>query len=164
MGVLDGVKVVESAQQGFVPSCGAVLGDSGGEEVIKIERPTGDPLRAIMGAGFIADTGDYNFLWELYNRNKRGIVLDLRVSEGSRGVRPSHRTRRRIHHQLPPVGAHKLRTNPEDLFGGEPRLIYAPRVTARVSEGPTPTPAVRRGVVLARGGIGHILSPAPTAR
>ena len=50
MGVLDGVKVVELAEHGFVPSCGAILADWGAD-VVKIERPTGDPLRAIMGAG-----------------------------------------------------------------------------------------------------------------
>ena len=55
MGVLDGVRVIELAEHGFVPSCGAVLGDWGAE-VIKIERPTGDPLRAVMPAGLVADT------------------------------------------------------------------------------------------------------------
>ena len=45
MGVLDGVKVVELAEHGFVPSCGAILADWGAD-VVKIERPTGDPLRA----------------------------------------------------------------------------------------------------------------------
>ena len=78
----------------------AILGDWGAD-VVKVERPTGDPLRAIMGAGFVADTGDFNFLWELYNRNKRGIALDLRVPEGRDRVRPAHRARRRVHHQLP---------------------------------------------------------------
>ena len=80
MGVLDGVKVVELAEHGFVPSCGAILADWGAD-VVKIERPTGDPLRSVMAAGLVADTGDFNFLFELYNRNKRGITLDLRVPE-----------------------------------------------------------------------------------
>ena len=79
--VLDGVKVVELAIHGFVPSCGAVLADWGAD-VVKIEAPAGDPLRHIMGAGLVADTGDFNFLWELFNRNKRGVAVDLRVEEG----------------------------------------------------------------------------------
>ena len=48
MGVLDGIKVVELAEQGFVPSCGAVLGDWGAD-VVKIERPTGDPAAGHHG-------------------------------------------------------------------------------------------------------------------
>ena len=50
MAVLDGVKVVELAEFGFVPSCGAVLADWGAD-VVKVERVTGDPLRHVQGAG-----------------------------------------------------------------------------------------------------------------
>ncbi len=44
MAVLDGVKVVEVAEFGFVPSAAAMLADWGAD-VVKVERPTGDPLR-----------------------------------------------------------------------------------------------------------------------
>ena len=44
--VLDGVKVIEVADWGFVPSAATVLGDWGAE-VIKIEHPRfGDPSAA----------------------------------------------------------------------------------------------------------------------
>ena len=92
MGVLDGVKVVELAEFGFVPSCGAVLADWGAD-VVKVERVTGDPLRHVQGAGLVADTGDFNFLWEQMNRNKRGIALDLRSDRRSRRARPAARRR-----------------------------------------------------------------------
>ena len=122
--VLAGVHVVEVADWGFVPSAATVLGDWGAE-VVKVERPTGDPLRAIMSAGFVANTGDFNFLWELYNRNKRGIALDLRVPEGRDAFD------RLIEHadvfitNFLPSARTKLRTNPEDLFAVNPRLVYA---------------------------------------
>jgi len=83
MGVLDGVKVVELAEFGFVPSCGAVLADWGAD-VVKVERITGDPLRHVQGAGLVADTGDFNFLWEQMNRNKRGIASTCGPSTGAR--------------------------------------------------------------------------------
>ena len=81
MGVLDGIKVVEVAEHGFVPSAAAILADWGAD-VVKVERPNGDPLRYIMAAGYVADTGDFNFLFEQFNRNKRGVALDLRNETG----------------------------------------------------------------------------------
>ncbi len=32
--------------------------------------------------GFVADTGDFNFLFEQFNRNKRGVAIDLRNDDG----------------------------------------------------------------------------------
>src|SRR3954469_8822110 len=81
MGVMDGVKVLEVAEHGFVPSAAAILAEWGAD-VVKVERPTGDPLRLIMSMGFAADTGDFNWLFEQFNRNKRGIALDLRDLDG----------------------------------------------------------------------------------
>ena len=77
----DGVKVVEVAEHGFVPSAAAILADWGAD-VVKVERPTGDPLRHIMAPAFVADTGDFNFLCEQFNRNKRGVAIDLRDDDG----------------------------------------------------------------------------------
>jgi crotonobetainyl-CoA:carnitine CoA-transferase CaiB-like acyl-CoA transferase len=158
MGVLDGIKVVELAEHGFVPSCGAILGDWGAE-VVKVERPTGDPLRAIMSAGFVANTGDFNFLWELYNRNKRGIALDLRVPEGrdafDRLIEPADVF---ITNFLPSARA-KLRTNPEDLFAINPRLVYA-KGHGQGQRGPDADAGGFDAVSYwSRGGVGHILSP-----
>src|ERR671926_381074 len=79
--VLEGVKVVEVAEHGFVPSAAALLADWGAD-VVKVERPSGDPLRLIMSMGFVANTGDFNWLFEQFNRNKRGVAIDLRNGDG----------------------------------------------------------------------------------
>ncbi len=157
MGVLDGVKVVELAEHGFVPSCGAILADWGAD-VVKIERPTGDPLRGIMGAGLVADTGDFNFLFELYNRNKRGITLDLRVPDGRAAFD------RLIEHAdvlitsfLPPARA-KLGITPEELWKINPRLVYA-KGQGQGQRGPDADQGGFDSVSYwSRGGIGHILT------
>jgi crotonobetainyl-CoA:carnitine CoA-transferase CaiB-like acyl-CoA transferase len=157
MGVLDGVKVVELAEHGFVPSCGAILADWGAD-VVKIERPTGDPLRGIMGAGLVADTGDFNFLFELYNRNKRGITLDLRVPDGRAAFD------RLIEHAdvlitsfLPPARA-KLGITPEELWKVNPRLVYA-KGQGQGQRGPDADQGGFDSVSYwSRGGIGHILT------
>jgi crotonobetainyl-CoA:carnitine CoA-transferase CaiB-like acyl-CoA transferase len=124
MGVLDGVKVVELAEHGFVPSCGAILADWGAE-VVKIERPTGDPLRAVMQQGFVADTRPFNFLWELYNRNKRGITLDLRVPEGRAAFDRLVEGADVFITNFLPSAREKLHVMPEDLWRVNPSLVYA---------------------------------------
>jgi len=155
--VLDGVKVVELAEHGFVPSCGAILADWGAD-VVKIEKPQGDPLRSVMGAGLVADTGDFNFLFELYNRNKRGITLDLRVDEGRAAFD------RLIEHadvlitSFLPAARTKLRVLPEDLWAVNPRLVYA-KGHGQGQRGPDAEQGGFDAISFwARGGIGHILT------
>jgi crotonobetainyl-CoA:carnitine CoA-transferase CaiB-like acyl-CoA transferase len=71
--VLEGVRVVEVSAWAFVPSAGAVLADWGAE-VVKIEPPTGDPMRGLISAGITAGP---SFPWEIWNRGKRSVALDL---------------------------------------------------------------------------------------
>ena len=157
MSVLDGVKVVELAEHGFVPSCGAILADWGAD-VVKIERPTGDPLRSVMTAGLVADTGDFNFLFELYNRNKRGITLDLRRPGGrstfDRLIRDADVF---LTSFLPPARA-KLNVTPDDLWAVNPRLVYA-KGHGQGQRGPDADAGGFDSVSFwGRGGVGHILT------
>ena len=84
------------------PSTTAVLGDWGAD-VIKLEDPTtGDPIR-----GFVTRTmGDPNARirppFELDNRNKRSVAVDLRTRRGPRIRAQADRTRRRLRHQPSP--------------------------------------------------------------
>lgn len=61
--------------------CGKLLGDLGAD-VIKIERPGGDPARLI--GPFYHDEPDpeKSLFWWAYNISKRGITLDITTSEG----------------------------------------------------------------------------------
>jgi crotonobetainyl-CoA:carnitine CoA-transferase CaiB-like acyl-CoA transferase len=156
--VLDGVKVVELAIHGFVPSCGAVLADWGAD-VVKIEAPQGDPLRHIMGAGLVADTGDFNFLWELFNRNKRGVAVDLRVEEGRVVFDRLLEDADVFLTNFLPTARAKLRVNPEDIWKVNPRIVYA----KGHGQGQRGDDADLGGFdavsYWARGGLGHVLTP-----
>src|SRR5271157_6369129 len=81
-GPLAGVKVVEMTmfQQG--PVAGMRLGDLGAD-VIKIEAKTGDPARGFMKiVEAMSGLKGNNYYFEHTNRNKRGIVLDLKNKTG----------------------------------------------------------------------------------
>jgi crotonobetainyl-CoA:carnitine CoA-transferase CaiB-like acyl-CoA transferase len=82
---LDGIRVVDCTvwQQG--PMAAMLLGDMGAE-VIKIEeRVGGDPARGMMrvaGAIATAQLGQRNVYFEMANRNKRSLTLDLTKDRG----------------------------------------------------------------------------------
>src|SRR6185503_11035437 len=79
--VLAGIRVVEVAAWTFVPISGAVLSEWGAD-VIKIEHPvTGDPQRGLVSSGLVPGGGDVNFMFEVPNRGKRSVGLDISTDE-----------------------------------------------------------------------------------
>src|SRR5215207_2663414 len=82
--MMDGVRVVELAAWVAGPAAAGVLADWGAD-VVKVEPPTGDPQRAIFGAvGAREQTSVPPF--ELDNRGKRSVVLDLRSDTGAEAM------------------------------------------------------------------------------
>jgi crotonobetainyl-CoA:carnitine CoA-transferase CaiB-like acyl-CoA transferase len=78
---LEGIKVVEMAVWAFGPAAGAILGDWGAD-VIKIEDPAGgDPMRGIEMIGGVPAPEKYS-MYDLDNRNKRSIAIDLKKRQG----------------------------------------------------------------------------------
>jgi crotonobetainyl-CoA:carnitine CoA-transferase CaiB-like acyl-CoA transferase len=73
---LHGVRVVEFAHVAAGPFAGMLLADLGAD-VVKVEPPTGDQMRAWPP---FADDGDERFSHNFasVNRNKRSVVADLR--------------------------------------------------------------------------------------
>ena len=71
-GALDGVVVLDLTTHLSGPFCGQQLGDLGAD-VIKIESPQGDSIRG--APPFVEGEGAPFMLW---NRNKRGVRLDLK--------------------------------------------------------------------------------------
>lgn len=78
---LEGIKVVEVAMWAFVPAAGGMLSDLGAD-VIKVEPPSGDPLRGLQIGGMGGEASKIDFSWESYNRGKKSITLDLKTEAG----------------------------------------------------------------------------------
>ena len=72
---LDGLVVLDLTTHLSGPFCGMQLADMGAD-VIKIESPQGDSIRG--APPFVEGEGAPFMLW---NRNKRGIVLDLKAAD-----------------------------------------------------------------------------------
>ena len=79
-GLLSGYRALDLTDEKGL-WCGKVLGDLGAD-VIKIERPGGDPARNI--GPFYKDTPDpdKSLFWFYNNLNKRGITLNLETPDG----------------------------------------------------------------------------------
>src|SRR5438876_2014433 len=133
-GALDGVRVLELGIWVAVPSAGAVLADWGAA-VIKIEPPEGDPLRGLAATGLVPYQPDVNPAFQLDNRGKRSVTIDLRKPEG-RAV--AHALVARSDVFLSNLRRHKLAGLGMDyatLRRVHPRLVYA-GLTGYGTEGP----------------------------
>ncbi|HEY6394074.1 MAG TPA: CoA transferase [Candidatus Binataceae bacterium] len=79
---LEGIKVVELAMWVAGPSTAAVLGDWGAD-VIKLEDPAGgDPIRGFVTRSMNDPNLQLRPPYELENRNKRSVAVDLRKPDG----------------------------------------------------------------------------------
>ena len=73
---LSGVRVLDLTRVLSGPFCTMLLGDLGAD-VIKVEAPEGDPVRA-QGA----QRDGLSWYFAAFNRNKRSVRLDLRQAQG----------------------------------------------------------------------------------
>src|SRR5712664_4913923 len=73
---LDGIRVVDLSRVLAGPYCGALLGDLGAD-VIKVEDPGGGDESRTWPPHKDGETAGYL----VFNRNKRGMTLDLKAPE-----------------------------------------------------------------------------------
>ena len=79
---LDDILVIEIDNWMASPSAGAILADLGAR-VIKIEPPSGDPMRNMGRAPKIdSPLKTFDFQFDVDNRGKESLVVDLTQPEG----------------------------------------------------------------------------------
>ena len=102
----------------FVPSAGGILADWGAE-VIKIEAPTGDPIRGLVSGG-VGKTDGITYTWELFNRGKHGIALDLNAETAQKIVYQLAETADVFLTSLLPRARKKLKIDHDDISRRQP--------------------------------------------
>ena len=122
---LEGIRVLEVAMYGFVPSAGAVLAEWGAD-VVKVEHAvTGDPQRGLRQTGLLRVEGDPNPNIEHANRGKRSIGLDMSVPEGREVLHDLARRADVFLTSFLPDARKKFGIDVDDIRSVNPNIIYA---------------------------------------
>jgi crotonobetainyl-CoA:carnitine CoA-transferase CaiB-like acyl-CoA transferase len=152
---LKGIKVVEVSTWAAGPSCGMWLAEWGAD-VIRVEPIEGDAVRGFASWGALPTT-DFNFLWEMWNRSKRAIALDLSKNQGQDIIHNLVKESDIFLANLRPNTLAKIRLDYETLNTVNPSLIYA-SITGHGTKGPgVEWPAHDDLAFWARSGIGSTL-------
>jgi crotonobetainyl-CoA:carnitine CoA-transferase CaiB-like acyl-CoA transferase len=131
-------------------SCGQILGDLGAD-VIQVEPPGGSPARR-LGPFYQDQPGaDRSLFWWAYNRNKRGITIDLEREEGRAILRALVRTADFLVESEAPGALAARGLGFAALAAVNPKLIYV-SITPFGQSGPKMSYAAADLVILAASG------------
>ncbi len=122
-GPLHGVRVIELAGLGPAPFCSMVLADLGAD-VLRIDRPAAVP----------AASSSTN-AWDVLNRNRSGVSVDLRSPDGVSLVRELATSADVLVEGFRPGVAERMGLGPDALTGTNQRLVYG-RMTGWGQDGP----------------------------
>lgn len=122
--VFSGLKVLDASSFIAAPAAATVLSDFGAD-VIKIEPPgAGDPQRRLSSVP-PSPQAEANYSWHLANRNKRGMVLDLKTPAAVEVLRRLVEWADVVITNFPHGTREKLHLGYEEVSGWNPRVVYA---------------------------------------
>ncbi|MFK0279717.1 CaiB/BaiF CoA transferase family protein [Streptomyces sp. NPDC090499] len=122
--VFTGLKVLDASSFIAGPAAATVLSDFGAD-VIKIEPPgAGDPQRRLSSVP-PSPRAEANYSWHLANRNKRGMVLDLKSPAAVEVLKRLVEWADVVITNFPHGTREKLHLGYEEVSGWNPRVVYA---------------------------------------
>ncbi|MBY0280314.1 CoA transferase [Candidatus Binatia bacterium] len=159
MEILNGIRVIEVTEWGFVPSCATVLADWGAD-VIKIEHPArGDSMRGLITSGMIPGAKGVNFFVEQLFRNKKSVGIDFTKPAGRDLLYKLVEKADVFVTSFLPEARERLQITYEDLKKINPKIIYA-RGHGQGQKGPDRNRGGYDGLSFwARGGVVDVLTP-----
>ena len=152
---MEGIRVVELGVWVAGPAAGGILADWGAD-VIKIEPPTGDPAR--MFGRMLGLDGGESPPFEMDNRGKRSIMLDLTTDDGRSTALELVGGADVFITNVRPGGLRRVGLDFKTVAALNPRLVYG-LITGYGDSGPD---ADRAGYDVAafwaRAGLAHLLT------
>jgi crotonobetainyl-CoA:carnitine CoA-transferase CaiB-like acyl-CoA transferase len=122
---LEDITVIELDNWMAAPSAGAILADLGAR-VIKVEPPRGDPMRD-MGRPpkTERDLGNFDFQFDVDNRGKESIQIDLTKPEGTALVHKLCQSAQVFMCNLLHERQQKYNLDPATLLKENPKIVHA---------------------------------------
>lgn len=117
--LLKGLRVIDLTTVALGPYATQFLSDFGAD-IIKVESPSGDPLRAIRPGR----RDDLGVLFLNFNRNKRSIAIDLKQDRGRKVLHDLVGTADVVVHNMRLSTASTLGASYEELSTINPSLVY----------------------------------------
>ena len=131
--MLSGFRVLDlTDEKGYL--CGKMLGDMGAD-VVKIERPEGDPGRQIGPFYHNITNPEKSLYWFAYNSNKRGVTLSIETRDGKDIFKKLAKSADCVVESFPPGYMDSLGLGYSELDKINPRLIMT-SITPFGQEGP----------------------------
>ena len=122
---LDDINIIEIDNWMASPSAGAILADMGAN-VIKIEPLSGDPMRNNSRPPKLPEeTKHYDYQFDVDNRGKRSITVDLETAEGASLVRRLCEGADIFMCNLLTQRQAKFGLDPANLLKVNPRIVHA---------------------------------------
>lgn len=118
-GPFEGLRVVDLTSVVVGPYTSQLLGDMGAD-VIKVEAPDGDLTRLVGPSRHPGMTAN----WMQVNRNKRGIVLDLKTKGGVEALHRLIGTADVFVHNMRPEPLERLGFDYESIRSFKPDIVY----------------------------------------
>ena len=154
-GPMEGVKVVELGVWVAGPAAGGILADWGAD-VVKIEPPAGDPAR--MFGRMLGLDAEVSPPFEMDNRGKRSVVLDLGTPDGMSAAFELLATADVFITNVRPGALRRIGLDFEVVAARNPRLVYG-LITGYGMTGPDADRAAYDVAAFwARSGLAHLLT------
>jgi len=126
-GVLDGVRIIDLSRLVAGNTLTQFLADFGAE-VIKVEPPAGDTLRAWK-------TGNVETNWKIYARSKKSLGLELRKPEARELLLRLLPSAQMFIESFRPGTLEKMGLGPDELLAINPKLVIV-RISGWGQDGP----------------------------
>jgi len=151
---LAGLRILELGHFVAAPFCTRLLGDLGAD-IIKVEPPTGDPVRQ-----WGEQVDGHSLWWSIHGRNKRSLALDLKSPQAAPIITTIVGRCDAVIENFRPGQLERLGLGPETLRAARPGLVIG-HISGYGQTGPYRDRAAFGVIGEAIGGLRHLTNYRP---